>query len=317
MEALLHRASQTDGLLLQLVQIALGSVTLTQNTPTLPDSTSSSMLPRVSCRAITGTNEPSSSRDISMEAIDKSSTSSPEPGPSTSLSRTRERRSQAAPDLPKRQSHGVPRMIEVINESRQVVGSKEFGTYRQHNPLLPMFPQGILNHQNTSKANIQTIQQLRRDLEEIFKSFRPDSNTCTKNDRPSTIASWVAELNKLPDQTQRSFILLSKQEKSLLLSELVDFLATLNILIGSAEGTNKRLFYRASQPGLSQSLSFLTGLSVRCQKEIEEFRDTYDAYIWESRGEQSLMEEDIKLESDDSWGPQCEIEMPKKKVQKV
>jgi hypothetical protein len=88
------------------------------------------------------------------------------------------------------------------------------------------------------------------------------------------------------------------------------------MLIGSAEVTYKRLFYRASQPGLSQNLSFLTDLSVRCQKEIEEFKDEYDADILETWAAQRVKKREIKLESYDFWG-QWEIKMPRKNVQKV
>lgn len=169
----------------------------------------------------------------------------------------------------------LPKSIEVINESRRVVGAKKFGEHRQRLARTSKPPKQTETRHSRPNISVRAIQQLRRRLENVFQTLNvpPGSRNTIDDDLRTDIVDWVSKLDSLSDQLLSSPPAFSKKELDGVISDLVPLLVTLNRLLEESQERSRSAFYEASVSGIDQTFSKLRGLSTHCEKEIEEFED--------------------------------------------
>lgn len=247
-----------------------------QNSVTLPDRTSlrallgSSSVPTIadfSNDSFAGTAE-----DAPIASGPQNSASTQAPTPQSTSSNTHIQVSSGIRFGPNERPFRLPGIIQVINETRQVVGMQEFSAYRLFNSTQPLRPHN--ENQSSVPATSQSARKLRDNLEHIFQSFQvsTDYTVYPEETQRTEIINWANELNDLLVSFQSSLSSLPKQTVNDLIAQLIALLETLNQWIEQEHDAHKRLFYEASEPRLDAAFGRMKSLSVRCHKEIEESR---------------------------------------------
>jgi hypothetical protein len=183
--------------------------------------------------------------------------------------------------------HQLPERIEVINESRQVVGAKEFTEYRRRNknapPILtPPGPQPHPSENSTCLSLSQEIPDHNSRLEEIFQTLNSLSpEMLDERQIEIEISTWIKELRFYVNHLSASSPLSDKSGRKEIVTELVRLLINLNALLEECDDNAKGFFYHASRQRIDQVFGQLGGLSTHCEKEIEEFMDERED--WENQ----------------------------------
>lgn len=165
----------------------------------------------------------------------------------------------------------LPQNIQVLNQSRQAIGEKEFlarqkilGADSAKPPIKNLAQYG----------SVKTVQNLSRVLEGIFNTLNtsPSARLTTNEQLWHDIVDWVDKLDTLSN-TLSSRSELEKEERNRTISEMVKLLVTLNQLNERTKSENKSIFYEASSMKIDCVFIKLKRLSTHCAKEIEEFED--------------------------------------------
>lgn len=169
----------------------------------------------------------------------------------------------------------LPENIQAINESRRVVGKKEFEEHQRLLDLVPSDRQPPAAQASPPSKGNPAVDKLSRQLENIFQTLNvPEIDRMTTNhDMQADIVAWVSRLGDLSEQLHVSPSVFGKQERSAMVGEVSKLLVTLNRLIEISEGGIRGVFYDASGSRIDQVFANLRSLSIFCEKGIEEFED--------------------------------------------
>ncbi|KAJ5377687.1 uncharacterized protein N7496_005096 [Penicillium cataractarum] len=169
----------------------------------------------------------------------------------------------------------LPENIQAINESRRVVGQKQFEERKRQLPFVSSDRQLPSPRASPPRNGIITVDKLSLQIENIFQTLNvPEMDRMTTNyDLQTDIVAWVTRLGDLSEQLHISPPVLDKQERSTMIGELSKLLVTLNRLIEDSQSRNRRVFYDASETRIDHVFTQLRSVSTFCEKEIEEFED--------------------------------------------
>lgn len=173
----------------------------------------------------------------------------------------------------------LPQNIEVLNQSRQVTGEKEFKARQKALGADPEIPPRT---KSTQYGSVKTVQNLSRVLAGIFSTLSTSQTArlTTNEELWHDIVDWVDRLDTLSNKlSSRSE--LAKDERNQTISETVKLLVTLNQLNERARLENRGIFYEASSMKIDCVFIKLKRLSTHCAKEIEEFEDERED--WKAR----------------------------------
>ncbi|KAJ5162284.1 hypothetical protein N7492_007676 [Penicillium capsulatum] len=168
----------------------------------------------------------------------------------------------------------LPKSIQVINESRQIIGTKEFEEKRNKWAVVSMRP-----HRDAPAGTAPTrvprpdLHGLNRRLERMFLNM--DSLTysglTTSDEVKAYIIYWVHDLDTFSNELQSPT--LSVQDQKDMIRGLVNLLVSLNRKLEEAETTSQGIFYKHASSDIDLTFNKLRCFSTLCGKEIEEFED--------------------------------------------
>lgn len=169
----------------------------------------------------------------------------------------------------------LPENIQAINESRRVVGKKEFEERQRQLGLIPSDRQQPIRQVSPLRKGNPAVDKLSRQLENIFQTLNvPEIDRMTTNhDMRTDIVAWVSRFGDLSEQLYFSPPVFDKKERSAMIGDLSKLLVTLNRLIENSEGGIRGVFYDASGSQIDRVFAKLRSSSTFCEKEIEEFED--------------------------------------------
>jgi hypothetical protein len=181
-----------------------------------------------------------------------------------------------------KQAKELPTTIVLLNERRQLSGSKEFMEYQKkhHPPKPPSKPSFLI-------LEVPTVSQLHEGLIYIFSDFHSTATrhaTFNGDDQKKEIIRWTQGLERLLDSWAFESTLSSPHStevKRANRNEMIDLLIGLNGLIEESDDKMKRAFYHGTeQAGIDELLNKLQTVSnlVRGMKEVEEFKDVREEW---------------------------------------
>lgn len=181
-----------------------------------------------------------------------------------------------------KQARELPVTIVLLNERRQLSGSKEFMEYQhKHHPPKPTSKPSFLI------LEVPTISQLHDGLIYIFGDFHSTATrhaTFNGDNQKKEIIRWTQGLERLLDSWAFESTLSSPHSTEVMQAhrnEMIDLLIGLNGLIEESDDKMKRAFYHGTeQAGIDELLNKLQTVSnsVRGMKEVEEFKDVREEW---------------------------------------
>jgi hypothetical protein len=165
---------------------------------------------------------------------------------------------------------------------RKVVGAKEFEAHRRQLDAESSASTQHLHERRHLPASkgVDFVQQLGRNIEHIFEMLNVPaaSRITTNHDLQTDVVAWVSRLGNVLEQLQASPPVFDKQELNMIVSELAQLLARLNLLLEESEVRNRGVFYDVSGSYIDRVFTKLRSLSTVCAKEIEEFEDERETW---------------------------------------
>ena len=176
----------------------------------------------------------------------------------------------------------LPAAIVLLNEKRQLTGSKEFKGYREkYHPSKPLSKPSFL------ALETPTVHQLHDGLIYIFQPFPPTATsqaTINREEQKKEIIRWTQGLDHLLDSWISQPKLSpsnSKETEEANRNEMIDLLIGMNGLVEESNDEMKKVFYQGTeQGGFDELLNKLQTVlkSVRGMKEVEEFKDVREEW---------------------------------------
>ena len=142
----------------------------------------------------------------------------------------------------------LPENIQAINESRRVVGKKEFEERQRQLGFVSSNHQSPIRQASPPSKGNPAVDKLSRQLENIFQTLN------------------------LSGQLHVSPPVFDKKERSTMLGELSKLLVTLNRLIEDSEGGIRGVFYDASGSRIDQVFAKLKSLSSFVRRRLKSLR---------------------------------------------